>query len=63
VRLKQEDGRMKVFKELIPAEWRPDAAKPYEQRYPMRLPNESPGGGAGSVPAANGAPGNAEKGR
>jgi succinate dehydrogenase/fumarate reductase flavoprotein subunit len=48
VRLKDEDGAMKAFKEPIPAEWRPDAAKPYEQRYPMRLPNESPGDSASS---------------
>jgi succinate dehydrogenase/fumarate reductase flavoprotein subunit len=40
VRLKEEDGVMKAFKEPIPAEWRPDAAKSYEERYPMRLPNE-----------------------
>jgi succinate dehydrogenase/fumarate reductase flavoprotein subunit len=46
VRLKEEDGVMKAFKEPIPAEWRPDAAKPYEERYPMRLPNESAGGAA-----------------
>jgi len=44
VRLKEEGGAMKAFKEPIPAEWHPEAAKSYEQRYPMRLPNESPGG-------------------
>ncbi len=63
VRLREEDGRMMVFKEPIPAEWRPDAAKPYEQRYPMRLPNESPGGGAGAAPVTDGALDNAEEGR
>ena len=62
VRLKEEDGGMKAFKEPIPAEWRPDAAKPYEERYPMRLPNESPGGGAGTAPRGAGAAGNAEEG-
>ncbi len=55
VRLKEEDGGMKAFKEPIPAEWRPDAAKPYEQRYPMRLPNESPGGSASSGATGAGA--------
>jgi succinate dehydrogenase/fumarate reductase flavoprotein subunit len=46
VRLKEEDGAMTAFKEPIPLEWRPDAARPYNERYPMRLPNESPGGEA-----------------
>jgi succinate dehydrogenase/fumarate reductase flavoprotein subunit len=46
VRLQEEDGVMKAFKEPIPAEWRPDASKSYEEHYPMRLPDESPGGGA-----------------
>jgi succinate dehydrogenase/fumarate reductase flavoprotein subunit len=54
VRLKEEDGRMKVFREPIPAEWRPDAANSYEQRYPMRLPNESPGGATGATAPATG---------
>jgi succinate dehydrogenase/fumarate reductase flavoprotein subunit len=40
VRLKEEDGAMKAFKEPIPVEWHPDATTSYEQRYPMRLPNE-----------------------
>jgi hypothetical protein len=46
VRLKEEDGRMVTFKEPIPTEWHPDFAKGYEERYPMRLPNEVPGGAA-----------------
>jgi succinate dehydrogenase/fumarate reductase flavoprotein subunit len=41
VRLKQESGAMKVYKEQIPDEWRPDPAKPYVERYPMRLPGEA----------------------
>jgi succinate dehydrogenase/fumarate reductase flavoprotein subunit len=52
VRLKEEDGRMTAFKESIPAEWHPDAAKPYERRYPMRLPGEVPGGAATAQTAA-----------
>jgi succinate dehydrogenase/fumarate reductase flavoprotein subunit len=54
VRLKEEDGRMVTFKEPIPAEWQPDKAKSYEERYPMRLPNEVPGGGAAAGPGAAG---------
>ena len=52
VRLKEEGGVMKPFKEPIPAEWCPDPAKSYEERYPMRLPNESPGGVAGGADAS-----------
>lgn len=49
VRLKEEDGAMKAFKEPIPVGWHPDPAKTYEERYPMRLPGESgaPGPGRG----------------
>ena len=45
VRLKEEGGSMKVFKEPIPPEWLPDSDKTYEERYPMRLPGESTGAG------------------
>jgi hypothetical protein len=34
---------MTAFKEPIPVDWRPDPAKSYEQRYPMRLPGETAG--------------------
>jgi len=41
VKLKQENGKMKVlWKEPIPKEWWPDLTKPYEERYPVRLPGE-----------------------
>ena len=33
---------MVAFKEPIPTEWHPDSCKSYEERYPMRLPNEAP---------------------
>jgi succinate dehydrogenase/fumarate reductase flavoprotein subunit len=46
VRLKEEGGVMKAFREPIPSAWHPETAKTYEERYPMRLPGESPGGGA-----------------
>jgi succinate dehydrogenase/fumarate reductase flavoprotein subunit len=44
VRLKDEGGLMRAFKEPIPVEWRPDPTIDYENRYPMRLPGETPGG-------------------
>jgi len=40
VKLKEENGHMKVFKEMIPEEWWPDLSRPYQERYPMRLPEE-----------------------
>ena len=40
VMLKEENGEMKVFKELIPEAWNPDKSKSYEERYPMRFPGE-----------------------
>jgi succinate dehydrogenase/fumarate reductase flavoprotein subunit len=40
VKLKEEQGRMKVWKEPIPKEWWPDLSKPYEERYPKRFPGE-----------------------
>jgi hypothetical protein len=44
---------MVAFKKPIPAEWHPDAAKTYEERYPMRLPNEVAGGGCAAPPGAS----------
>lgn len=40
VLMKEEDGAMKVFKKPIPEEWWPDLSKPYEERYPVRMPGE-----------------------
>jgi hypothetical protein len=40
VKLKEEDGEMKVLKEPIPEEWQPDLSMPYEERYPTRFPGE-----------------------
>lgn len=40
VMLKEENGEMKAYKELIPEEWHPDMSKTYEERYPMRFPGE-----------------------
>ena len=36
----EEDGRMALHKEPIPAAWHPDPALPYEERYPLRYPGE-----------------------
>jgi succinate dehydrogenase/fumarate reductase flavoprotein subunit len=40
VKLKKENGKMKLWKEPIPEEWWPDLSKPYEERYPVRFPGE-----------------------
>jgi len=40
VLLKEEQGQMKASKKPIPKEWWPDRSKPYEERYPFRLPGE-----------------------
>jgi len=40
VKLKEEQGGMKLSKEPIPKEWWPDLSKPYEERYPARFPGE-----------------------
>ena len=40
VKLKEEQGRMKVYKEPIPEEWWPDLSEPYEKRYPRLFPGE-----------------------
>jgi succinate dehydrogenase/fumarate reductase flavoprotein subunit len=34
VKLKEEQGQMKVIKEPVPQKWWPDLSKPYEKRYP-----------------------------
>lgn len=40
VKLKEEKGKMKLWKEPIPKEWWPDLSKPYEEIYPVRFPGE-----------------------
>jgi len=40
VLLKEENGQMKLSKVPIPKEWWPDLSKPYEERYPNRMPGE-----------------------
>ena len=41
VRLKDEAGVMTPYMQAVPEEWRPEAACPYQERYPMRLPCEA----------------------
>jgi len=41
VTLRDEGGAMALSKEPIPEEWWPDLSRPYEERYPKRLPGES----------------------
>lgn len=40
VKLKDEQGEMKLLKEPVPKKWWPDLTKPYEERYPRILPME-----------------------
>ena len=40
VLLKEENGEMTTFKKPIPEAWWPDLSKPYEERYPWRVPGE-----------------------
>lgn len=40
VKLKEEEGAMKMIKTPIPREWWPDLSKPYEELYPRALPLE-----------------------
>ena len=40
VKLKEEQGKMKVYKEPMPKKWWPDLSKPYEERYPKIFPGE-----------------------
>lgn len=40
IKLKDDGGKMKLVKEPIPKEWRPDPSVPYEERYTFRFPGE-----------------------
>lgn len=40
IKLKDDKGKIKLWKEPIPEEWWPDLSKPYEERYPARFPGE-----------------------
>ena len=38
VKMKKENGKVKVWKEPIPKEWWPDLSKSYDERYAMKYP-------------------------
>jgi succinate dehydrogenase/fumarate reductase flavoprotein subunit len=40
VLLKEKDGEMTTIKKPIPEAWWPDLSRPYEERYPWRVPGE-----------------------
>ncbi len=40
VKIREEQGEMRLIKVPIPTEWWPDLSIPYEQRYPFRFPGE-----------------------
>ena len=40
VKIKEEQGKMKIFKEPTPKIWWPDLSTPYEARYPRMFPGE-----------------------
>jgi hypothetical protein len=40
VKVKEKEGKMKVFKKPIPKNWWPDLTIPYEERYPTIFPKE-----------------------
>jgi succinate dehydrogenase/fumarate reductase flavoprotein subunit len=40
LKLKDDQGEMKVTTEPVPEKWWPDLSKPYEERYPKRFPGE-----------------------
>lgn len=41
IKIRQEQGKMKLVKVPIPKGWWPDLSIPYNQRYPFRYPDES----------------------
>jgi len=40
IKMRNDEGQMKLWKEPIPQTWWPDLAQPYEERYPKRFPGE-----------------------
>jgi succinate dehydrogenase/fumarate reductase flavoprotein subunit len=40
VKIKDEQGEMKLSKQAVPQEWWPDLSKPYAERYSAVLPLE-----------------------
>jgi succinate dehydrogenase/fumarate reductase flavoprotein subunit len=40
IKMKEEEGGLKLWKEPVPQKWWPDLSIPYEKRYPKRFPGE-----------------------
>jgi succinate dehydrogenase/fumarate reductase flavoprotein subunit len=40
IKMREEEGALKLWKEPIPQKWRPDLSQPYTERYPRRFPGE-----------------------
>jgi succinate dehydrogenase/fumarate reductase flavoprotein subunit len=40
IKIREEEGQLKLWKEAIPQRWWPDLSKPYAERYPKRFPRE-----------------------
>jgi len=40
IKLREDQGSMKVSREPIPSDWWPDLSEPYEERYPRMFPGE-----------------------
>jgi succinate dehydrogenase/fumarate reductase flavoprotein subunit len=40
VKIKEEQGKMKLIKVPVPKEWWPDLSTPYKETYPFRFPGE-----------------------
>ena len=40
IKIKEEQGKMKLIKVPVPEEWWPDLSASYQQRYPFRFPGE-----------------------
>jgi succinate dehydrogenase/fumarate reductase flavoprotein subunit len=38
VMLKEQGGKMQVYKKQMPEEWWPDLNRPYDERYPLEFP-------------------------
>jgi succinate dehydrogenase/fumarate reductase flavoprotein subunit len=41
IKMRREEGRLKLWKEPVPQKWWPDLAQPYALRYPRRFPGET----------------------
>jgi succinate dehydrogenase/fumarate reductase flavoprotein subunit len=40
IKVKEAQGKMKVYKQPVPKKWWPDLTRTYEERYPTMLPGE-----------------------